>query len=255
MLDEQRIDRKSVVEGAPIVLPESSPDFVFLRKDRPLIISEGQRKNISGPFGVSGSGTSDGGSNPTGPTGPENPSDIPQLTDIENITYVQYFNTSNLIRFKAIIKMRNSSKKKTSVSGVDARNEPNGGSSTGGGTPSGFITPAPTVPSVYFDRTGSAIAWGWNNSTNLGSYSSITYQWIVSTSSSATAAKLSSGTKSYVSNSSNLQIGDSGIYKDYRVSSAQGDTPATSSSRWLRVRTVVLGTDGKTYYSPYSRPI
>jgi hypothetical protein len=69
-----------------------------------------------------------------------------------------------------------------------------------------------------------------------------------------TSTKISSGVEPYVSNAT-LAIGDSGVNKDYRVSSAQGDTAATASERWLRVRVVVIATDGKTYYSGYSTPI
>jgi len=180
---------------------------------------------------------------------------IPQLTDIENITYQQYYDTFNSIRIKAIIKIRNSSKNKSNVIGVDARNEPKGqASATATATPSGFIMPSPSVPSVKFDRTGTAVAWGWDNVTGLGSYTSVSYEWEIRSSSSVTSTKISSGTKTYTANG-NLQVGDSGVYKDYRVSSAQGDTAATSSERWLRVRTVVVATDGKTYYSGYSTPI
>ena len=114
--------------------------------------------------------------------------------------------------------------------------------------------PSISVPSVAFDRTGTAVAWGWNNVSGLGSYQSVTYEWEIRSSSAITSTKISSGTKSYVSDAT-LAIGDSGTSKDYRVSSAQGDTAATASERWLRVRAVVLGTDGKTYYSGYSTPI
>ena len=114
--------------------------------------------------------------------------------------------------------------------------------------------PSISVPSVTFDRTGTAIAWGWNNVSGLGSYQSVTYEWEIRSSSSVTSTKISSGTKSYVSDAT-LAIGNSGINKDYRISSAQGDTAATASERWLRVRAVVLGTDGRTYYSGYSTPI
>jgi len=43
--------------------------------------------------------------------------------------------------------------------------------------------------------------------------------------------------------------------KTYRVSSRDGDTAATSSFRWLRVKTVVTGTNGIEYSSSYSTPI
>ncbi len=250
--DNDRIDRKSVTQGAPIVLPSESADFVFLRKDVALVVDEGRALNLESGAGVGGEGGFGGsGANPD-----PNPSpfitDVPQLTDIENITYVQYYDTFNSIRIKAIIKVRNSSKNKASVLGVDARNEPSG--FVASQAPSGFITPSPSVPSVVFDRTGTAIAWGWNNVTGLGSYSSISYEWIISSSSGSSASALDSGSKSY-STSGTFAVGNSGVSKTYRVSSAEGDTPATSSFRWLRVRAVITGTDGKTYYSAFSNPI
>jgi hypothetical protein len=251
--DENRVDGKSVVVGAPIVLPVNSPDYVFVRKNIGLSVDSGKTSNLTSPFLIGG-GSGSGGT-PADPELPGAITDIPQLTDIENITYQQYYDTFNSIRIKAIIKIRNSSKNKANVIGVDARNQPNGeSSSTGPVKPPGFITPSPSVPSVVFDRTGSALAWGWNNVTGLGSYQSVKYQWEIRSSSSTTSTKISSGTKSYTASGS-LAIGDSGKSRTYRVSSAQGDTAATANPRWLRVRVVVLATDGKTYYSGYSVPI
>ena len=253
--DESRVDGKSVVVGPPIVLPKNSPDRVFVRRTVGLDIDEGTTANLASPFSLGGSGLGSGGGTTADPNLPTVITDIPQLTDIENITYQQYYDTFNSIRIKAIIKIRNSSKNKSNVIGVDARNEPKGqASATATATPSGFIMPSPSVPSVKFDRTGTAVAWGWDNVTGLGSYTSVSYEWEIRSSSSVTSTKISSGTKTYTANG-NLQVGDSGVYKDYRVSSAQGDTAATSSERWLRVRTVVVATDGKTYYSGYSTPI
>ena len=251
--DNNRVDGKSVVTGPPIVLPKNSPDRVFLRRTVGIDIDGGSSSNGVSPFNIGGGvGT---GYTPSDPNLPVAINDIPQLTDIENITYQQYYDTFNSIRIKAIIKIRNSSKNKANVIGVDARNQPNNqASSTATATPSGFIMPSISVPSVTFDRTGTAVAWGWNNVNGLGSYQSVTYEWEIRSSSSITSTKISSGTKSYVDNAT-LAIGDSGINKVYRVSSAQGDTAATASERWLRVRAVVLGTDGKTYYSGYSTPI
>jgi hypothetical protein len=253
--DENRVDSKSVVVGAPIVLPVDSPDYVFVRKNVALSVDSGATTNVASPFSVGGGSGGVGGSTPPDPNLPTAISDIPQLTDIENITYQQYYDTFNSIRIKAIIKVRNSSKFKANVVGVDARNEPKGQAvSSATATPSGFKMPSPSIPSVTFDRTGTAIAWGWNNPSGLGSYQSVYYEWEIRSSSSVTSTKISSGTKTYVA-SATLAIGDGGQSRTYRVSSAQGDTPATSSARWLRVRTVVLATDGKTYYSGYSVPI
>jgi hypothetical protein len=252
--DESRVDSKSVVVGAPIVLPADSPDFVFVRKNVALSVDGGATTNLASPFAVGGSGGVGGGT-PPDPKLPTEINDIPQLTDIENITYQQYYDTFNSIRIKAIIKIRNSSQVKANVVGVDARNEPKGqAASTAIAVPSGFKMPSPSVPSVTFDRTGTAVAWGWNNVSGLGSYQSVYYEWEIRSSYSTSSTKISSGTKAYVS-SATLAIGDSGRSRGYRVSSAQGDTAASSDPRWLRVRAVVLATDGKTYYSGYSVPI
>jgi len=254
--DENRVDSKSVVVGPPIVLPVDSPDYVFVRKNIALSVDGGKTANLASPFSVgAGSGGSAGGSVKPDPNLPTDVTDIPQLTDIENITYQQYYDTFNSIRIKAIIKIRNSSKNKANVIGVDARNEPRGqATATATATPAGFKMPSPSVPSVKFDRTGTAVAWGWDNVTGLGSYQSVSYEWEIRAASSVTSTKISSGVKPYVSDAT-LAIGNSGVNKDYRVSSAQGDTAATASERWLRVRVVVVATDGKTYYSGYSTPI
>ena len=55
---------------------------------------------------------------------------------------------------------------------------------------------------------------------------------------------IASGIKNYPSTST-YAIGNGGKSKKYRVSSGQGDLPASSSARWLKVRTVVTGTNGK----------
>lgn len=262
MTSNERVDQKRVVSGAPVLESEDSPALVFLRPGVPIIVGKGKSASLVTPFGISGvgSGTGDAGDgnedeNPDKP-GEEDPgTDKPELTDIEEITYEQYFDSYNSIRYNAILKVRNSSKKKDLVIAVDARNTPAGQTSdVGSEVQTTFVTPTPTTPSVVFDRTGTAIAWGWNNSTGLGSYTSVTYEWEIRVSSSTTSTKISSGTKTYTSSGS-YPIGDSGKSRIYRVSSGQGDTPATASARWLRVRTVVVGTNGKKYYSTYSKPI
>jgi hypothetical protein len=48
--------------------------------------------------------------------------DLVDLTDIENVSYEQYYDqVSKLVKYKVVIKVRNSSSKKNNVSGVDAR--------------------------------------------------------------------------------------------------------------------------------------
>jgi hypothetical protein len=264
MTSNERVDQKKVVIGAPILEPADSSALVFLRPGVPIIVGTGKSASLVTPFGLGdglGSGGTGGGNddNPDDPKDPNDPGedgiDKPELSDIEEIVYEQYFDANKTLKYNAILKVRNSSKKKDQVIAVDARNTPAGqADETGNETPSTFVTPIPTTPSVIFDRTGTAIAWGWNNSTGLGSYTSITYEWEIRSSSSTTSTKISSGTKTYASSGS-YAIGDSGKNRTYRVSSGQGDTPATSSARWLRVRAVVVGTNGKKYYSSYSKPI
>ena len=253
------VDKKEIVTGSPLVLNSSAQALVFLNKKDPIVINSGESKSVATPFGSGGFGGGSGGE--TGPEKPEKPGDpgvdIPDLTDIESITYQQYYDSFNSIRYRAIVKIRNSSKKKEDVIAVDAKNESTDSNSSNQGTPSNFVRPAPAVPGVIFQRDGTALSWGWNNSANkatLGTYSSVYYEWIISTSSGKSAATLNSGAKAYVASGS-YSIGTSGKSRNYRVSSAQGNTPATSSSRWLRARTVVIGTDGNKYYSGYSAPL
>lgn len=192
--------------------------------------------------------------------------DIPDISDIESVTYEPYYDTvSKAQKVRAILKIRNSSKNASNVQGIDVRifnptttliTISSGDLSKAGiGTPSTkFITPTPAVPSVYFKRDGTAIAWGWNNVSGLGSFSQVRYDWIISSSSSPTATALESGSEIY-STTSTYNIGTSGVSKTYRVSSRDGDITATSSFRWLRVKTVVTGTNGVEYSSAYSTPI
>jgi hypothetical protein len=219
---------------------------------------------------------------PTGPTGPTGSNksgvtiiqkDLVDLSDIENVSFEEYLDPiTKIVKIRAYIKVRNTSLKNVDVSGVDVRlfddNSENtitkqstitiygdpSGNNYGDSSGTKFIVPTPSVPVVKFDRTGSAVAWGWNNISGLGSYSSVYYEWIISKTNKTNAATLDSGTKQYTASGS-LQIGNSGVYKKYRVSSGQGDTAATTSARWLRVRAVVVGTDGVNYYSEYSKPI
>jgi hypothetical protein len=184
--------------------------------------------------------------------------DIPELSDIESITYEPYYDIATKVqKVRAILRVRNSSQNKTNVDGVDVRiSNPTTivqvASKSSLSVP--FVTPTPSVPSVYFKRDGTRISWGWDNVSGLGSYSSVRYDWIISSSSGSSATALNSGSKTYSTTNSN-NIGSSNVIKTYRVDSRDGDTLATSSSRWLRVKAVVTGTNGTEYSSAYSTPI
>ena len=47
--------------------------------------------------------------------------DTPDLSDIESVTFTKYYDVTNKLRVKAEIKIKNSSVRKDSVIGVDAR--------------------------------------------------------------------------------------------------------------------------------------
>ena len=259
----KRIDKKDVTDGQPLVLPVGHPDTVFLNPNNYIqikgTITDYSKYQLSGAYSNL-SGTPENGEIPLMSSGSflVNQLDAPQLTDIESVTYTKYYDTiTKEEKIKAVLKIRNSSKNPNSVAGVDARIwDPNLFSVVSSAQVVGatFTTPTPSTPVVVFKRDTDAIAWGWNDVSGLGSYSSLRYEWIISTTSSPSATALDSGTKPY-SNSGSFKIGTSVNTKQYRVSSKEGDTPATSSSRWLRVRAVVTGTDGKEYFSSYSSPL
>lgn len=252
----------------PVVSENDIDYLVFLNKNKFLVSkTDGQAVYLA-----TDSAFDDGATLPVPPPpGPEpepdpdpkpiTKKDVPDLSDIESITFQEdYDPATKLTTMTAFIKIRNSSLNKENIAGVDARIFNAAAPANPSGTPAvgskKFVVPTPTVPAVTFSRYGSSntsLAWGWNNSTGLGSYSSVSYEWIISSSSGKNATALDNGTKEFVSSASKT-IGDSGKTRTYRVSSYEGDTTATSNPRWLRVRAVVVGTNGKTYYSPYSTP-
>jgi hypothetical protein len=248
----------------PVVSENDIDYLLFLNKNKFLVTSkEAQAAYVGSEYAF------DDGFNGPKPTPTPTPTpkppivkkDVPNLSDIESITFQEdYDPATKLTTMTAIIKIRNSSDNKENIAGVDARifnpAAPEVVNKTPEGTEKKFIAPTPTTPAVTFSRYGTSntsLAWGWSNSTGLGSYESVEYEWIISTSSGKNASALDSGTKDFVSSASKT-IGDSGKTRTYRVSSFEGDTNATASPRWLRVRAVVIGTNGKKYYSQYSTP-
>jgi hypothetical protein len=251
------------------VVSENDIDYtLFLNKNKFLVT----KKEAQAAYVGSDSAYDDGSTNPNPNPNPEpepepDPKpkpikkDVPDLSDIESITFQEdYDPATKLTTMTAFIKIRNSSDNKENIAGVDARifdaSAPRNVNETPSGNPQKFIAPTPTAPAVTFSRYGNSntsLAWGWNNSTGLGSYESVSYEWIISTTAGKNATALDNGTKDFVASASKT-IGDSGKNRTYRVSSYEGDTSATASPRWLRVRAVVVGTNGKTYYSQYSTP-
>lgn len=117
----KRIPSQNITEGAPIVLPENHPDLIFLNPNNVAIKKNGAfvfDKYLSGGLQSPGEvPPPEAAITPTDTT-----SDTPALTDIESITYEQYYDpTSKLVKYKAILKIRNSSANAANVQGVDAR--------------------------------------------------------------------------------------------------------------------------------------
>ena len=261
----KRLSLSDLNRGQVFVLTEGSPETIVSFPGTYLILKGGSidySKYLTASLYSAGSASglyvNEDGEVISELLGPEDILDIPELTDIESVTYEPYYDTATkLQKVRAIIKIRNSSQNKSNVEGVDARifNPSTYVTlATKVATSTTFITPSPTTPSVYFKRDGTAISWGWDNVSGLGSYSNIRYDWIISSSSSPTAPALESGSKSY-NTSSSYNIGTSSVIKTYRVSSRDSDITATSSPRWLRVKAVVTGTNGTEYSSAYSTPI
>jgi hypothetical protein len=265
--DKPRIDYSNLTRGQIIALNKEHPDALHMYPSAYIAI-KGDSINYdayltTNPYGQAAASTTyttnDGNVNTILPTF-DNLLDVPQLTDIQSINFEPYYDTtSKLQKVRAIIKIKNSSKNPSGVESVDTRIfNPNTVivkvDTLGANQSAQFVTPAPGTPEVVFKRDGTTISWGWDNVTGLGSYKSVSYEWIISSSSSSNASTLSNGMEDY-STSTGLPIGINGVTKQYRVSSKDGDTSSTSAARWLRVRTKVVGTDSNTYYSSYSTPI
>lgn len=260
----KRLTLSDLNRGQIIVLTEGSPETIFAHPSSYLVIKGGSldySKYLTSNLYTGGGGggyVNDDGEVTVVPPGLEDLLDIPELSDIESITYEPYYDTATKVqKIRAILRIRNSSINKLNVEGVDVRiSNPSTIVQVASKAAASvqFVTPTPGVPAVYFKRDNTAIFWGWDNVSGLGSYSSVRYDWIISSSSSPTATALNSGSEVYSTSASN-NIGSSGVMKTYRVSSRDGDTAATSSSRWLRVKAVVTGTNGIEYSSSYSTPI
>jgi len=272
MAKSKRIDVKDLTRGAIIALPADHPDAIHLHPNDYISIKAGSidysRYLNSNPYSfIVTPNTLENVDIIQGPpTLIDEMLDIPSLADIESVVYEPYYDPiSKRQKVRALIKIRNSSDNPTNIAGVDARifNPSTVVAVVSQADPATekvvtqsvqFVTPSPGIPQVTFKRDGTSMSWGWNNVSGLGSYSSVSYEWIVSASNSSSGAALNSGTISYTS-SANRQIGTNGVMRTYRVSSRDGNVTATSSPRWLRVRAVVVGTNGTTYRSGYSTPI
>lgn len=128
MVDKQkRIDKKDITEGAQLVLPVGHPDTVFLSPNN-YIATKGTvvdyvKYRTPGAYSTAGIGAENGEQTQSDAQfNNDNLYDVPQLTDIESVTFEQYYDpVSKLAKYKAVLKIRNSSKNPNIVAGVDAR--------------------------------------------------------------------------------------------------------------------------------------
>jgi hypothetical protein len=116
-----------------------------------------------------------------------------------------------------------------------------------------FVTPSISLNTnpPAFSRSGSTINWGWDNASWSGSTSgNPSYPWRIR-SGSSTGTIINSGTRSYTTTTRNI----SGVPWNYRIGSTDGDTPATTASRWGSYQATILGTNGQTYPSGFSASV
>jgi len=168
--ESRRISKQEIVKPAPVVLSKKSLDSVFTKDNSDIVFTDEFGNviknaplgafNFTGSFGGVVTGPS-GSSGPSGITGPETvPPDVPSLADIESITMEEYADSNGVSKYKAVIKIRNSSRDKMNVAGVDARvYNPNGstsynlGSGNASSIPSGATGPSGPSGSNYVSNT------------------------------------------------------------------------------------------------------
>lgn len=141
---DKKINAQDITRGEPVVLSVKHPDTVFLRPGEYLksggdsLVIRGTASGISG-FSSGNSGNSGANSENTEQRNPLFPSEVvhkwgprslaypivlpdtPDLSDIVSVNFTRYYDVTNKLRIKAEIKIKNSSVKKDSVIGVDAR--------------------------------------------------------------------------------------------------------------------------------------
>ena len=126
---KDRLDKKDITDGNPLILPDGHPDTVFLNSNSYLTVSGTKLSYSKYQSG-----------NPYSESFPDNGEPatlnnatvvesvgakiqgVPEFTDIENITFTKYYDpVTKEEKVKAVLKIRNSSSDKNKVVGVDAR--------------------------------------------------------------------------------------------------------------------------------------
>jgi hypothetical protein len=129
-IKSKRITGAAIVESGPIVVFDDDPDLFLYDLNKITVKKRNftSTENAIAQPPVANAGTL-GAVSQSSNAGIQNTLqnlveqlDVVDLTDIENIEYYQYYDqVSKLVKYKVVIKIRNSSSKKNNVSGVDAR--------------------------------------------------------------------------------------------------------------------------------------
>jgi hypothetical protein len=136
--NNKRVPIQQVVDAAPVIVEENDPDLLFLNPKKVIVVSSGKvvydkYANVPSGYMVGSPGPGDPPSEAPGEGADDDADkdrrsfkeyviDTPSISDIESIKYEQYYDTiTKGAKYKAIIKIRNSSAKSSSVKGVDAR--------------------------------------------------------------------------------------------------------------------------------------
>lgn len=141
---DNKINSQDITRGEPVVLFPGHPDTQFLRPGE-YISKNLLDLTIKGTAaGIGGYSAGSGNKNPVDTNNPEERKplfprevvhkwgpkslaypivlpDTPDLSDIVSVNFTKYYDVTNKLRVKAEIKIKNSSIKKDSVIGVDAR--------------------------------------------------------------------------------------------------------------------------------------
>lgn len=121
----RKVSNLDIASSGKLVRPAGHEDLIWLDPSQVIIVGEESEYRATGsriPFASSlFSGSHDFPAKAKAVVVTES-SDVPELSDIENVEYTKYFDpVSKIEKAKVIIKIRNSSKNKNNVAGVDAR--------------------------------------------------------------------------------------------------------------------------------------
>lgn len=159
----KRVSSQQIVKPAPVVVSIDNPDAIFIKDNSDIIFTKESGYSLPGAaigaFNLVGSAGSAAPSSSattstetTAEAAVQLPPDVPSLADIESITYEEYPDATGVAKYKAIIKIRNSSRDKSNVEAVDARIYNPSGSSSYSFTTTQVASGA-SKPSSYVSNT------------------------------------------------------------------------------------------------------